>query len=132
MDELIRSGDRESALTAFMREIVMISEDELGTMKSRPSWAGLLATVELSMRQDRALSQYRFDRGRARTLNTPTLLMLGSKTASPDLKRSIDTLSETLADSVLRIFEGQEHNAMDTIPQEFAATLSSFLLERDR
>lgn len=132
MDELIRTGDREGALMVFMRDIVMISEDELRAMKSRPSWTGLLATVELSMRQDRALSQYQFDRGRARTLSAPTLLMLGSKTASPDLKRSIDTLSETLADSVLRIFDGQEHNAMDAIPQEFAATLSSFLLEADR
>jgi pimeloyl-ACP methyl ester carboxylesterase len=132
MDESLRSGDREGALIVFMREIVMISEDELRAMKSRPSWTGLVATVELSMRQDRALSQYRFDRGRARTLSAPTLLMLGSKTASPDLKRSIDALNETLANPVLRIFEGQEHNAMDSIPQEFAATLSSFLLESDR
>ena len=29
MDELIRSGDREGALMVFMRDIVMISEDEL-------------------------------------------------------------------------------------------------------
>ena len=132
MDESIRSGDREAALTAFMRDIVMISEDELRTMKSRPSWPGLVATVELSMRQDRALSQYRFDRGRARTLSAPTLLMLGSKTASPELKRSIDALSETWTDSEVRIFEGQEHNAMDAIPQQFAAALSSFLNESDR
>ena len=54
--------------------------------------------------------------------------MLGSKTASPDLKRSIDSLRQTLPHATLRIFEGQEHNAMDTIPQEFAATVSSFLL----
>jgi hypothetical protein len=52
----------------FMRDIVMISEDELRAMKSRPSWTGLVATVELSMRQDRALSQYRFDRGRRNTM----------------------------------------------------------------
>jgi pimeloyl-ACP methyl ester carboxylesterase len=132
MDQLIRDGDREGALVTFMRDIVMVSEDEMGAMKSRPSWRGLLATVELSMRQDRALSQYRFDPGRARTLGIPTLLMQGSKTASPDLKRSIDSLSETLPRSTLRIFEGQEHNAMDAIPQEFAATLSSFFLESDR
>jgi pimeloyl-ACP methyl ester carboxylesterase len=131
MDELIRDGDRESALIAFMRDIVMISADELAAMRSRSSWEGLLATVETSMRQDRALSEHPFDPARARTLGVPTLLMLGSKTASPDLKRSIDRLSETLPHSSLHIFEGQEHNAMDTIPEEFAATVSSFLLERD-
>jgi hypothetical protein len=30
--------------------------------------------------------------------------------------------------STLRIFEEQEHNAVDTISGEFAATVSSFLL----
>ena len=128
----MRSGDRESALMTFMREIVMISADEVAAMKARPSWAGLLATVETSVRQDRALSQYQFDPARARTITVPTLLMAGSKTASPELKRSIDSLRQTLPHHTLRIFEGQEHNAMDTIPQEFAATLSSFLLEPAR
>jgi pimeloyl-ACP methyl ester carboxylesterase len=58
--------------------------------------------------------------------------MAGSKTASPELKRSIDSLRETLPHLTLRIFDGQEHNAMDAVPQEFAATLVSFLLEPAR
>jgi pimeloyl-ACP methyl ester carboxylesterase len=132
MEEMIRSGDREGALTTFMREIVLISADEVAAMKARRSWAGLLATVETSVRQDRALSQYRFDPARARTMTAPTLLMAGSKTASSELKRSIDSLRETLPHATLHIFEGQEHNAMDTVPEEFAATLSSFLLEPHR
>lgn len=132
MEEMIRTGDREGALTTFMREIVLISADEVAAMKARPSWAGLLASVETSVRQDRALSQYRFDAARARAMNVPTLLMAGSKTASPELKRSLDSLRETLPHSTLRIFEGQEHNAMDTIPEEFARALSSFLLDSTR
>lgn len=132
MEAMMRSGDREGALLTFMREIVLISPDEIAVMKGRPSWAGLLATVETSVRQDRALSQYQFDPARARTMTVPTLLMAGSKTASPDLKRSIDSLREALPRPTLHIFEGQEHNAMDAIPQEFAATVSSFLLDPRR
>ena len=49
-----------------------------------------------------------------------------------DSKRSIDSVRQTLPHHTLRIFEGQEHNAMDAIPQEFAATLSSFLLDPPR
>lgn len=127
MEAMLRAGDREGALTTFMGEIVQISAAEIAAMKARPSWAGLLATVELSVRQDRVLSQNQFDPDHARTLAIPTLLMMGSKTASSELKRSIDSLRETLPHSTLRVFEGQEHNAMDTIPQEFAAALSSFL-----
>ena len=65
-------------------------------------------------------------------MTIPTLLMGGSKTTSPELNRSIDSLRETLPHHTLRTFDGQEHNAMDTIPQEFAATLSSFLLQPHR
>ena len=132
MEAMMRSGDRDGALVTFMTDIVLISADEVTAMKGRPSWAGLLATVESSVRQDRALSQYRFDPARARALTIPTLLMAGSKTTSPELKRSIDSLRETLRHATLRIFEGQEHNAMDIIPQEFATTLSSFMLEPHR
>ena len=132
MEAMMRSGDREGALMTFMREIVMISAAEVAAMKARPSWAGLLASIETSVRQDRALSQYQFDPARTRTMTVPSLLMAGSKTASPELKRSIDSLRETLPHSTLRIFEGQEHNAMDTIPNEFAAAVSSFLLEPHR
>jgi pimeloyl-ACP methyl ester carboxylesterase len=132
MEAMMRSGDREGALMTFMREIVMISADEVAAMKARPSWAGLLATVETSVRQDRALSQYQFDPARARTMTVPTLLMAGSNTTSPELKRSIDSLRQTLPHHTLRIFEGQEHNAMDTIPEEFAATISLFLVEPRR
>ncbi len=132
MEAMIRSGDREGALVTFMREIVLISADEVAAMKTRPSWPGLLASIETSVRQDRALSQYRFDPVRARTMTVPTLLMAGSKTASPELKRSMDSLRQALPHHTLRIFEGQEHNAMDAIPQEFSATVSSFLLEPHR
>ena len=132
METMMRRGDREGALVIFMREIVLISPDEVAVMKARPSWAGLLASIETSVRQDRALTQYQFDPARARTLTVPTLLLAGSKSTSPEVKRSIASLRETLPHPTLHILEGQEHNAMDAIPQEFAATVSSFLLEPRR
>jgi pimeloyl-ACP methyl ester carboxylesterase len=132
MEEMMRTGHREEALTTFMTDIVLMSAGEVAAMKARPSWAGLLATVEGSVRQDRALSQYQFDPVRARAMTLPTLLMVGSKTASPEIKRSIDSLRETLPHPALHMFEGQQHNAMDAVPREFAATLSSFLLQPHR
>jgi len=129
MEAMMRSGDRDGALVTFMREIVMLSAGEVAAMKTRPSWAGLLTSIEYSVRQDRALTRYHFDSARARALRTPTLLMMGSKTTSSEVRRSIDSLRETLPHQTSRIFEGQEHNAMDAIPEEFAATVSSFLLE---
>ncbi|HEX7237896.1 MAG TPA: alpha/beta hydrolase [Gammaproteobacteria bacterium] len=132
MEAMMRTGDRDAALVTFMREIVMLSAGEVSAMKARPSWAGLLSTIEYSVRQDRALTRYQFDPARARALRTPALLMMGSRTTSSEVRRSIDSLQETLKHQKLVIFEGQEHNAMDAIPEEFAAAVSAFLLEPQR
>ncbi len=76
--------------------------------------------------------EYRFDPKRMTTLKVPTLLLTGSKTASPDLKRAIDVLITTLPNRSLFAFEGQEHNAMDYIPQQFAEVVTKFLLNTKR
>lgn len=128
MERMIEEGNREQALVTFLREIVMISPSEIVAMKARPSWPGLLASIGSSIRQGRALAAYRFDPKRMRTLNVPTLLLTGSETASSQLKQAIKGLLDSLPDRSLFVFEGQQHNAMDTVPRQFAETVRSFLL----
>ena len=130
MERMIQAGHREQALETFLAEVVMISPAEIAAMKGRPSWPGLLASVESSIRQDRALAAYRFDPERIRTLKMPTLLLTGSKTASPQLKLAIRGLQESLPHPTLVVLEGQEHNAMDTAREQFAGVVTKFLLER--
>ncbi len=128
MERMIQEGDREQALVTFLQEIVMISSSEIVAMKARPSWPGLLASIESSIRQVRALAAYRFDPKRMSTLKVPTLLLTGSETASPQLKQAISGVRDSLPNRSLFVFEGQQHNAMDTVPQQFAETVGSFLL----
>ena len=128
MESMIRAAEREQALVIFQREIVMIAPSEIDSMRARPSWPRQVAGIESSLRQIRALSEYRFDPKRASTLNVPTLLLAGSETASPQLKRAIDGLLDSLPNGSLFVFEGQQHNAMDTVPQQFAKTVTDFLI----
>jgi pimeloyl-ACP methyl ester carboxylesterase len=128
MEGMIRKGQREQALVMFLQEIVMMSPNEVAAMKSRPSWPGLVASVESQIRQIRALDEYRFDGSRMNRLKVPTLVLTGSRTESPDLKRAINVLMGCLPNSTLVVLEGQEHNAMDAVPQQFAETVISFLL----
>jgi pimeloyl-ACP methyl ester carboxylesterase len=127
MENLIRQGDREQALVTFMEEIVMISPTEVRAMKARPSWPALVASVESSIRQDRALSAYRFDPKRIRALTLPTLLLTGSETTSLELREAIRALQDALPNWRLVVFKGQQHNAMDTVPQQFADAVQTFL-----
>lgn len=128
MGKMIQQGNRDEALVTFLREIVMISPSEVVAMKARPSWRGLLASIDSSIRQDRALTAYHFDPKRMSTLHVPTLLLIGSETASPQLKQAISGLLDSLPNRSLFIFEGQVHNAMDAVPQQFAEVVGNFLL----
>ena len=128
MEELIRAGNREQALVTFLREIVMLSPTEIAAMKGQRSWPDRVAGIDIQIREIRATNQYRFDAKPVGTLHVPTLLLTGSKTASPQLKQAINSLMDTLPRRTLVVFEGQEHNAMDQIPQQFAETVTKFLL----
>jgi pimeloyl-ACP methyl ester carboxylesterase len=129
MEKMITAGDREQATVTFFQEIVMLSPSEIAAMKARPSWPALVASIQSQLRQIRALAAYRFDSKRMRTLKAPTLLLTGSKTQSPQLKLAIDGLMHSLPNRSLVVFEGQQHNAMDTIPQRFASAVTDFLLD---
>jgi len=128
MEKMIKAGDREQATVTFFQEIVMLSPSEIAAMKARPSWPALVASIESQLRQIRALAAYRFDPKRMSTLRAPTLLLTGSKTQSAQLKLAIDGLMHSLPNRTLVVFEGQQHNAMDIIPQQFASVVTDFLL----
>ena len=99
----------------------MISPSEILAMRARPSWPGRVAGVDSQIREIRALSGYRFDPKRVSILKVPTLLLTGSRTASPQLKKAISGLLDSLPNRSLIVFEGQEHNAMDAIPEQFGS-----------
>jgi pimeloyl-ACP methyl ester carboxylesterase len=128
MEKMIGAGKKEEALVTFLQEIVIISPSEVAAMRARPSWPAQVASVESQLRQIRALAKYRFDAKRINRLKVPTLLLTGSETASPDLRRAISGLLDSLPNRRLVVFEGQQHNAMDTVPQQFAETVTDFLL----
>ena len=128
MEKMIRAGDREQALVTFLREIVMISPEGIVAMKNQALWPSRVSGIDIQIPEIRAVSKYRFDAKRMRTLKTPTLLLAGSKTASPQLKQAINSLMDSLPKRTLVVFEGEEHNAMDRIPKEFAEIVANFLL----
>ena len=127
MEKMIQAGDREQALLTFLQEIVMVSPEGIAAMKSQVVWPNRVAGIDIQIREIRAASKYRFDAKRTKKLKIPTLLLTGSKTASPQLKQAINSLMDALPERTLVVFEGQEHNAMDRIPELFAETVMNFL-----
>jgi pimeloyl-ACP methyl ester carboxylesterase len=131
MENMVRAGEQEQALVTFLKEVVMLSPNEIARMRNQPSWSERVASVGKQIREIRALDGYHFDEKRVSGLKIPTLLLTGGNTASPDLKLAINALMKCLPNRGLIVFQGQEHNAMDTVPQEFAAAVTRFLLDQD-
>src|SRR6478672_1611134 len=128
MEKLIKSGQRERALEMFLSEIVRLSPKEIEVMRARSSWPNRVASIDVQIREIRALTKYRFDAVRTSRLETPTLLLAGGNTPSPQLKQATELLMKTLSNRSLIVLEGEEHNAMDKIPQRFAEVVTKFLL----
>jgi pimeloyl-ACP methyl ester carboxylesterase len=130
MERLIKDGAREQALVTFETEVVGLSPGEVATMKSRPTWGELVATIDSQLRQIRALAAYRFDATRMRGVRQPTLLLIGGETASPYLKQAISSLQSSLPHSTRVVLEGQQHNAMDSARDVLAEAIVGFLRGR--
>jgi len=128
MERLIGRGERDQAAVMFLRGVVKQSPDEISTLRAGPTWAGLVASVDIQPRQIRALASYRFDTKRMQSVPMPTLLLTGGDTTSPDLKRAIRTLKASLPHPTLVVLQGQQHNAMDRGREQLAHEIIRFLI----
>jgi pimeloyl-ACP methyl ester carboxylesterase len=75
----------------------------------------------------RALSRYRFEADRYRSLNRPVQLLIG--TESPRDIYVTDALAAVLPDVRIVELDHQAHESMTTAPQQFVEAISRFLLE---
>lgn len=92
IERMIRGGERDQAVVAFLQEVVRVSRSEVDAMRTRPAWRSLVDSIDSHPRQMRALAAYRFDARRMSRVTVPTLLIRGSETAIPDVRRAFDSL----------------------------------------
>jgi pimeloyl-ACP methyl ester carboxylesterase len=125
---LVDAGDRDGALSAMFRELVQMSEHDIAALRSLPSWNVRVASAHTIARETSAEEQYKFIPERFAKLNTPTLLLLGGK-SPPFLKDVTQMLHGALPHSRIAVMVGQQHIAMNTAPELFAAEVLRFLLQ---
>ena len=127
IERMIKEGERDQAVVTFLQEVVRVSPNELAAMRNRPAWRSLVDSIDSHPRQMRALAGYRFDASRMSTMTVPTLLIRGSDTAIPDVKRAFDSLMASLPNRTEVVLQGQHHNAMDTGREQLAEAITNFL-----
>ena len=126
---LLDSGDREGALVAFFRDVVLMPEDEILALRAEPAWPARLEAAHTIPREF-ADEDYILDPERFRNLTVPTLLLSGSESPAY-LRRATRAVHTALPNSRIIVMPGQQHIAMRTVPDLFVRRVTGFLQEPD-
>jgi len=123
MNALLAAGKRKAALEMFIREVVKMPEEELAVYRALPAWQARIAAVHTIARE---MATPSFDPEQAGKISVPVLMFVGSD--SPDsIKADYETVAAALPDVRVTILDGQQHIAIDLIPEVFAEHVVAFL-----
>jgi pimeloyl-ACP methyl ester carboxylesterase len=127
LERMAEDQDWDTLVETFMLEVLQVPSAEVNRIKATPFWQVWTADAEASLNDVWALSRYRFEADRYRSLNGPVQLLIG--TESPRDIYVTDALAAVLPDVRIVELDHQAHEGMTTAPQQFVEAISRFLLE---
>jgi len=128
LQALLDSGDGDSVVTTFFREVVRAPEEELRMLRTLPNWTARVAAARTIPREMRINEEYRFESARFSAMRVPTLLLLGGSSPAK-FKDAVELVFGALPDARIAVMPGQQHTAMNTAPDLFVREVLDFLLE---
>lgn len=127
MEALLASGEPEEALLLFMRDVVQMRPDELAVYRTLPAWTRRVAAAHTIVRETSAVPS--FDPAEAARIEVPVLLLVGGDSPAA-MQNGYEAVAAALPDARVTILEGQQHIAMDIVPEMFAGRVLDFLRTR--
>ncbi len=124
-DAYIKAGEYEKALL-MVYQLGHAPPDELDSQKVQSNWPARLSATPTIRREVMGAMNYRFNRGRFRNFQTPTLLLAGSETSS-FYKAATEAVHRALSSSRVEVLLGQGHEAVVTAPALFLDKVFNFL-----
>lgn len=125
LEAAVDAGEREQALTTFLRERTGMTAHDVELVRASALWSARVEAAPTIPRELRAHAGYRPDWERLAGLDVPTLLLLGSD--SGRYAASARAVAEALPDVTVRTLEGQGHAAHLTGPRRLVEAVTSFL-----
>ena len=128
MEQFLEDGNRDGVVVTFMREIISMSTDDLGVLRSQPRWLERLKNAHTIPRELHADRDYRFDATRFANFSVPTLVLVGEHSPESD-HADAEALANALQNSRVEVLPGQGHAATHTAPEMFAGVVGDFFLD---
>ncbi len=122
MDALLAVGDREGVLEVFFREIVAMPEADFAIYRALPAWQARIRAAHTIARE----TPRRFQPELAARITVPVLMLVGGDSPE-DVQGDYEKVAAALPDARVSILEGQQHIAIDLVPEEFAQRVTNFL-----
>lgn len=122
---LSEAGDREALVLRFLREIVQMSDAEIGRLRSHSSWPARVAAAPTIAREMAAIERHRFDPAPLVSDGLAIRMLLGEQSPA-FLREATSRLASMLPGTRIVELPQQKHIAMDTAPDLFVREVSSF------
>lgn len=100
------------------------ADDEFAVYRALPAWRARIAAAHTIPRETAAIP--RLDVEEASKVDVPVLLLVGGDSPA-SIKNGYTTVAAALPDARVAILEGQQHIAVDLIPESFAEHVIRFL-----
>ena len=126
IEALLEAGEREGAALTFAREVAQLAEEEIAGVRSTSAWQTILDSAPTIPYEVRAIEGYACDLERLRQLQTPILMLMGTR-SSAFLQEASELVAAALPVCEQAVLTGQGHLAMYTDPERFVNTVVQFL-----
>jgi pimeloyl-ACP methyl ester carboxylesterase len=124
----IAAGDPDKALEIGFTHFASVPPAKVRAMHGTPAWAEARALAHTWSREVEAIERHGPNLERYRSLDVPTLLLLGTQSAAHPLKDTSEALTRTLPDVRLVELQGQGHLANLKASGLVAEHIRQFLL----
>lgn len=121
--DLVARGEGEAALEVFFKEVVRMPEHELARYRTLPAWQTRISAAHTIPREDRMEA---FDPREAAQIDVPVLMLIGGA-SPPEMTDGYEDVAAAIPDVHVIILEGQQHVAMDMVPETFSEQVIRFL-----
>lgn len=128
MQAHLEAGEKEQALLVFFRDVFKLPEHVIALGQAAPGWPVSVATAHTIPRECEIVDGYTFDSKRFRSMQTPTLLFVGSDSPPPQHDIAA-TIHAALPQSRIVLLPGELHSALTTAPDLFAREVLKFFTE---
>jgi pimeloyl-ACP methyl ester carboxylesterase len=130
IEAALATGDRDSAITAVLVDILEMTGEEIDAFRANPLWPVRLAAAPTIPRECHAEQDWLYQPGQFDAITAPTLFLTGSDSV-PAVTQATDRAAAAIPRTHTRVLVGHGHFAHKTDPALVRAIITEFIASSD-